>query len=44
MKQQDAIKIFEDKKVNATYPEATQFNDYLIDGKLKEGYKVKRLK
>lgn len=33
--------IFEDKKVNATYPESSQFNDYLTDGKLKEGYKVK---
>ena len=33
--------IFEDKKINATYSESSQFNEYLTDGKLKEGYKVK---
>ncbi|WP_395060741.1 inorganic phosphate transporter [Flavobacterium sp.] len=33
--------IFEDKKLNATYPESAQFADYIMDGKLKEGYKVK---
>jgi inorganic phosphate transporter, PiT family len=33
--------IFEGKKVNVAYPDAAQFNDYVVDGKLKEGYKIK---
>lgn len=33
--------IFEGKKVNAAYPDSAQFTEYLVDGKLKDGYKVK---
>ncbi len=33
--------IFEGKKVNAAYPDSAQFAEYLLDGKLKDGYKVK---
>jgi inorganic phosphate transporter, PiT family len=33
--------IFEDKKINSAYMASSQFTDYIIDGKLKDGYKVK---
>ncbi|MGX7666626.1 anion permease [Flavobacterium pedocola] len=33
--------IFFDKKINPAYKDAAQFNDYLVDGKLKEGNKIK---
>jgi PiT family inorganic phosphate transporter len=33
--------IFEGKKVNSAYPDSAQFTEYLVDGKLKDGYKVK---
>ncbi len=32
--------IFEGKKVNAAYPDSAQFAEYLVNGKLKAGYKV----
>ncbi len=33
--------IFEGKKVNSAYPDSAQFTEYLVEGKLKDGYKVK---
>jgi inorganic phosphate transporter, PiT family len=33
--------LFEDKKLNVSYPDAAQFENYIIDGKLKDGYKIK---
>jgi inorganic phosphate transporter, PiT family len=33
--------IFEDKKLNTSYPESAQFSEYVKDGELKKDYKVK---
>jgi inorganic phosphate transporter, PiT family len=33
--------IFEDKKINTAYIASSQFKEYIVDGKLKEGHKVK---
>lgn len=33
--------IFEDKKINPEYKEAAQFEEYLEEGELKEGHKIK---
>ena len=35
------IVIFQDKKINSAYPEAAQFREYVVEGNLKEGYKIK---
>ncbi|MEW5675276.1 inorganic phosphate transporter [Flavobacterium enshiense] len=33
--------IFDDKKINPSYTDAAQFSDYVENGKLKEGHKIK---